>query len=354
MVMAHERRFVHLGHRRPALASHGHNTCAIFAPGPKRTLQSAWFFGQPATAYFSDSFMTLYFSIVIPTYRRPADLSALLALLAPQIAARGHDCEVIVVDNCPDASSRAAAQAAPMPVNYRPEPRTGVAHARNTGIAHARGSHVIFIDDDQRPVPDWLASFAALAEAGHAAAFGPVRPEFETPPPPHLRAALVPLFTREMGVATGTDISDRRAYLGTGNSMFAQARCFARIEPFDPRFNRGGEDVWFLRGLVQEAGARLIWCEEAAVAETVPAARMTAAYVRARRFRNGQLRCIVEAGGGNRAAALFWMAAGGVQTLGYGLAAMAVLPFDRRAFDGLSARAAGGLGKLLWWWPGRG
>ncbi|GHD98587.1 hypothetical protein U879_12380 [Defluviimonas sp. 20V17] len=298
--------------------------------------------------------MALHFSIVIPTYRRPGDLSALLALLAPQVAAFGADCEVIVVDNCPDASSRATVAAAPMPATYRHEPRAGVAHARNTGVASARGRHVIFIDDDQRPVPDWLTSLAQLADAGHAAVFGPVRPTFETPPPVHLRTALEPLFTREMGVATGTDISDRRAYLGTGNSMFERARCFTRRTPFDPRFNRGGEDVWFLRGLVQDTGVRLTWCEEAAVDETVPAARMTAAYVRARRFRNGQLRCIVEAGGGNRAAVLFWMAAGGAQALGYGLGAAAVLPFDRRAFDGLRARAAGGLGKLMWWWPAGG
>lgn len=298
--------------------------------------------------------MALHFSIVIPTYRRPHDLAALLALLTPQVTPFGPACEVIVVDNCPDASSRAAIAAAPMPVTYLHEPRAGVAHARNTGVAAARGRHVIFIDDDQRPVPVWLNSLARLADAGHAAVFGPVRPVFETPPPTHLRAALVPLFTRELAVATGTDISDRRAYLGTGNSMFERARCFPRRAPFDPRFNRGGEDVWFLRGLVQDAGVRLSWCEEAEVAETVPAARMTPAYVRARRFRNGQLRCIVEAGGGNRAAVLSWMAVGGAQALGYGLAAGAVLPFDRQAFDGLRARAAGGFGKLLWWWPARG
>lgn len=287
-------------------------------------------------------------SIIVPTYRRPETLASLLVNLGGQMAALGK-AELVVVDNCPDRSAEAVVTAVAPGAVYVSEPRPGVVHARNAGVRAARGSHLIFVDDDQRPQAGWLESYNALALAGHAACFGPVRPEFDVPPPGHLRALLEGLFSRDIKVATGTDITDKRAYLGTGNSMFERARCFTGDTPFDARFNQGGEDVWFLRELVQDRGLRLIWSAEAAVFETVPAARMTTAYVRRRRFHNGQLRCLVEAGGGNRGAVAFWMGAGLVQAAVFGLAAGVAWPWDRSRAAAFGVRSAGGLGKVLWW-----
>ena len=289
-------------------------------------------------------------SVIVPTYRRPETLVVLLATLGEQIAALGDGgAELVVVDNCPDRSAKAAVTTRAPGAVYVSEPRPGVVHARNAGIRAARGRQVVFIDDDQRPEAGWLDSYRALALQGHAACFGPVLPEFAAPPPPHLRTLLEGLFSRDAGVPMGTDITDKRAYMGTGNSMFDRARCFASEAPFDPRFNQGGEDVWFLRQLVQDRGLRLTWSAEAAVHETVPATRMTAAYVRSRRFHNGQLRCLVEAGGRNRGATVFWMAVGLVQTMVFGAAALVTLPVDRARSAAFGARMAGGLGKVFWW-----
>lgn len=293
-------------------------------------------------------------SVIVPTYRRPDSLAALLVNLTGQIAALGADeAELIVVDNCPDRSARMTVTAGAPRAVYLAEPRVGVVHARNAGVKQAKGSYLVFIDDDQRPERAWLQSYRDLALLGHAACFGPVRPEFEVPPPAHLAPLLAALFSRDAEVPTGSDITDKRAYLGTGNSMFERARCFPGDEPFDARFNQGGEDVWLLRQLVQDRHLALTWSAEAVVRETVPAGRMTAAYVRRRRFHNGQLRCLVEVGGRNWGATGFWMAAGLVQTILFGLAALAVLPVDRPRAAAFWARAAGGLGKVLWW-AGRG
>ncbi|MDF3605836.1 hypothetical protein PE067_06550 [Paracoccus sp. DMF-8] len=50
----------------------------------------------------------------------------------------------------------------------------------------------------------------------------------------------------------------------------------SRIDPpFDTAFTSGGEDVWFLRQLVEDHGVVLIWCPEALVHEIVPAHRAT-------------------------------------------------------------------------------
>lgn len=289
-------------------------------------------------------------SVIVPTYRRPETLASLLINLGGQIAALGHgETELVVVDNCPDRSAEATVEAQAPEAVYISEPRSGVVHARNAGVRWARGRHLIFIDDDQRPEVGWLEGYRALALLGHAACFGPVKPEFDLPPPAHLRLLLEDLFSRDAKVATGTDVSDKRAYLGTGNSMFERARCFPKDAPFDPRFNPGGEDVWFLRELVQDRGLRLTWSAEAAVFETVPATRMTAAYVRSRRFHNGQLRCLVEAGGRNWGATAFWMAAGLAQTAVFGMAAFLIWPVDRSRATAFGARSAGGLGKVIWW-----
>ena len=289
-------------------------------------------------------------SVIVPTYRRPETLVVLLATLGGQIAALGGDgAELVVVDNCPDRSAEAAVAARAPGAVYVTEPRSGVVHARNAGVRQAQGRHVIFIDDDQRPEAGWLDSYRTLALQGHAACFGPVLPEFAVPPSPDLRTLLEGLFSRDVRVATGTDITDKRAYLGTGNSMFDRARCFADETPFDPRFNQGGEDVWLLRQLVQDRGLRLTWSAEAVVHETVPASRMTAAYVRGRRFHNGQLRSLVEARGRNWGATAFWMAVGLAQTMVFGAAALVTAPVDRNRSAAFGARMAGGLGKIFWW-----
>lgn len=301
-----------------------------------------------ALPLLSDLFMLL--SVIVPTYRRPVALAALLADLGGQIAALGEDeAELVVVDNCPDRSAEPTVVGHAAGAIYVCEPRAGVVHARNTGVRRSQGRYLVFIDDDQRPVAGWLESYRALALLGHAACFGPVKPTFEVEPPAPLRSLLEGLFSRDAKVPTGTDITNKRAYLGTGNSMFERNRCFVREAPFDLRFNQGGEDVWFLRELAQDRGLRLIWSAEAAVHESVPATRMTATYVRHRRFRNGQLRCLVEAGSRNWGATAFWMAAGLAQTVIFGAGALAALLVARSRAAAFGGRAAGGLGKVLWW-----
>nr|WP_227754539.1 glycosyltransferase family 2 protein [Stagnihabitans tardus] len=280
-------------------------------------------------------------SIVIPTFRRPEDLAALLAVLAPDLPG---DVELLVVDNSPEAGARQVVEAQARAL-YLHEPQPGVARARNAGVAAARGGHVLFIDDDERPGPGWLAAWRRLAEAGVAAAFGPVRPVFAVPPPPGLEAAFTAMFSRDLGLEEGADVTGQRAWLGTGNALFDRARCFGRGAPFDLRFDAGGEDVWFLRHLAEDLGLGLTWAAGAEVFEHVPASRLTEDYLCRRRFHGGQLRSLVEAGGGHWLRVGFWMAAGAVQALGFGLAAQ--LPLAARG--ALRAKAWGGLGKLLWW-----
>lgn len=309
-------------------------------------------FGQGNDSAPAAALLPVSFSIVVPTFRREAYLPPLFAAVGAEQDMIPESVELLLIDNSPEGSARAAAADAPRFVRYVHEPRTGVARARNRGVAEARGSHVIFLDDDETPAPGWLAAFAAAARQGAQAAFGVVEPRFDTEPPPLLRAPLDRIFSRRLTVPAGAEVQHLRAYLGSGNSMFARAVLALVDPPFDPAFDGGGEDVWLFRHLAEDHQVPMVWCPEARVDEIVPSTRATPAFLRARRFSDGQLRCLVESGqGGLRGAArvVFWMAVGVAQLLGHGLLALVTRPFSPARSIRHQLAAWGGAGKLLWW-----
>lgn len=261
---------------------------------------------------------TLKASVVITTYRRVTMLGELLGALRPQTV--GQAVEVVIIDNCPNASARALVEGLADPaIRYEHEIRRGVVHARNRGVAAARGIYVIFLDDDEVPITGWLAAWLAQANGITDASFGRIVPRFLSPCPDELRAQVIRNFSRDMRRPHGADIADLSAYLGTGNAMFHKERCLGAGEPFDLRFNaRGGEDVWLIRGLVR-TGKRLVWNHEALVEELVPEDRMNLPSLRLRRYNQGQIRSILAYGQGGLANLIpvsFWMLAGAVQFFG--------------------------------------
>lgn len=104
-------------------------------------------------------------AVCVCTHSRSQGLSQLLVELQ-DIDLRGYNpewIELIVVDNNPNPETRhICAQAAPrLPINlhYTEEPRAGISYARNRAVEVAleRGADfVAFIDDDDKPQPDWL------------------------------------------------------------------------------------------------------------------------------------------------------------------------------------------------------
>lgn len=289
-------------------------------------------------------------SIVVTTFRRQAMLRELLEALRPQTV--GRPVEIIVVDNCPDSSAQAVlAPHIDSGVRYIRELRGGVVHARNRGVSAARGDYVIFVDDDEVPGPQWLDAWLAQADGQTEASFGRIVPRLLAPCPEGLVKQVERAFSRDLVQPTGKDVSNLRAYLGTGNAMFHRARCLGTETPFDERFNeRGGEDVWLITRLVRQ-GCRLLWNHEAVVEELVPQERMTVDSLELRRFNQGQIRCILAYGnGGTRGAvrAASWMFAGALQFLWFRIATRLAALFAPQFVPDLRCRASGGLGKLLW------
>lgn len=110
------------------------------------------------------------FSIVIPTYNRPALLGRCLASIEAQRLDRSAF-EVIVVDDGPADDTAAVCETVRrrgvISLTYVRGSRRGPAAARNLGIARARGQVVAFIDDDCEAREDWLERLSLSFREGH-------------------------------------------------------------------------------------------------------------------------------------------------------------------------------------------
>lgn len=92
------------------------------------------------------------FSVVVPTYERHDQLDELFTNLQKQTE---RDFEVVVIDQSTErwpGSERSYG----FPTTYFHTPVRGAVRARNTGAMLAQGSVIAFVDDDCRPLEDWL------------------------------------------------------------------------------------------------------------------------------------------------------------------------------------------------------
>jgi glycosyltransferase involved in cell wall biosynthesis len=102
-----------------------------------------------------------YFSVVIPTYNRPARLEACLKSLVRLDYPRDRF-EVVVVDDGSETSLQPIVNlfSQDLTINFIRQTNAGPASARNTGAAAAHGEYLVFTDDDCQPLPTWLATLA--------------------------------------------------------------------------------------------------------------------------------------------------------------------------------------------------
>jgi cellulose synthase/poly-beta-1,6-N-acetylglucosamine synthase-like glycosyltransferase len=95
-------------------------------------------------------------TVLVPTYRRPADLSRCLRALEAQT--RPPD-QVVVIAREDDHDTRsllAARQPDPLPLQVLPTELRGQVAALNAGLRAAAGDVIAILDDDTAPWPDWL------------------------------------------------------------------------------------------------------------------------------------------------------------------------------------------------------
>ncbi|MGH1550678.1 glycosyltransferase family 2 protein [Leifsonia poae] len=235
--------------------------------------------------------MTIVHHVVIAvlTFRRPADIRAVLPALSREIdsaSALPFSVRIQVVDNDKEASAREAvsevAAQLSVPVDYAVESVPGITAARNRALSESADDDIlIFIDDDERPEPGWLAALLTTKQqTGAEAVVGPVRSTFEVEPDPWIEAG--GFFVRRR-LETGIPVQ-----VAATNNLLLDLR-FVRANDmrFDLEFGiTGGSDTQFTRAFVQ-AGGRILWCAEAMVVDVVPATRVTRRWVMFRAFRSG-------------------------------------------------------------------
>jgi len=194
---------------------------------------------------------------------------------------------VVVADNDAGGTARKVVEefsaTAPVPVIYCIEPRRNIAHCRNRALENATGNYVAFIDDDEFPISTWLSMLVkACSESGADGVLGPVRPHFDERPPPWIIRGG---FCERAEHKTGTVMSWDRCR--TGNVLFQRSILKGLTRPFNPEFGTGGEDKDFFMRLTQ-SGRVFIWCNEAAVYETVPPSRWKRSYMLKRALLRGK------------------------------------------------------------------
>jgi succinoglycan biosynthesis protein ExoM len=226
-------------------------------------------------------------SVCICTFQRPVLLARLLASLQEQRTDGRFTYEVIVVDNSPDRSAEFVvndvARTSQLAVLYDHEPQRNISLTRNRAVRNASGALIAFIDDDERPVGDWLYLLhETLAQTRADVVLAPVLPEFPPDAPSWLTKSRV-LYRRRHQTGSRVGTNDAR----TGNvlirrELFADGECW-----FDPSFGRtGGEDTdFFLRQA--RKGHVFVWCDEAVAHEFVPPERWKASFHLKRYWRSG-------------------------------------------------------------------
>jgi GT2 family glycosyltransferase len=199
-------------------------------------------------------------SIVIPTRARLSYLEVALASIAPQARAAGA--EVLVIDD--GGPSQAARELVGRHgARYEPHPRPlGLNFARNTGVERSSGGLVVFVDDDIRASPGWLA--ALIAAAGENpdvdVLTGPIRASLEGAHPRGCGREGPPITALDLGP------DDADARYAWGANMTIRREALERVGPFEEALEYGGdEQEWQDRLRAQTPAARVLYVAAAAV-----------------------------------------------------------------------------------------
>ncbi|WP_295750802.1 glycosyltransferase family 2 protein [Undibacterium sp.] len=290
---------------------------------------------------------SIVISVCICTFRRAQDLQNTLISVAAQDLPDAIKMEIVVVDNDNFASAQSVVAAfktanPQLLVVYANEAAPGVSFARNRCLAEASGSWVAFLDDDEIAPPHWLAALWATAQTYAAGAvFGQVRPVYQAEVPIWLTNGAG--FERPR-FSTGTLLGwgDAR----TGNVLMTRD-LVAAVGQFDTRFAKtGGEDSYFF-SLALKHGFSLVWCDEAAVYESVPPSRMTQKWLIQRAFLGGRTFARLHATIDGSGAYFKWCLHGLLMCLILALPSLFLYVFQRPGWLQQVRKLAGALGKIV-------
>lgn len=182
------------------------------------------------------------------SYNRAGRLRKLIPVMREQVCALPY--EILIIDNNSSDDTRAVVEklgAQPgAPVRYVFEPEQGIPFARNRAIRESMGSDcMVFIDDDEIPMPGLLAAADALQTEGAECAGGRVKVEFRPGERPKW------LGDELLGFLAAVDHGDKAFWITDRSTPVWTANVAYRMEifrenpdlRFDARYNRRGNQV---------------------------------------------------------------------------------------------------------------
>lgn len=243
--------------------------------------------------------------VCVATFQRPGMLLRLLESLNALQIEESIVQRIIVVDNDQEGSARNVVEAfatkCRWPIQYQIEAQQNIALARNRCVELSQAPYLAFIDDDETATETWLQQLMdTLVRYDADGVFGPVVPRLPADSPEWIIRGRFFEWPRPL---TGSEASEP----ATGNALISAQWMRRWPGPFDASFGlSGGEDTelfWRFR----QAGARLIWCDEAIAYEEVSANRVNARYLMRRSLRGGQTYATVSMRNRSTSARLAWL-----------------------------------------------
>jgi glycosyltransferase involved in cell wall biosynthesis len=232
--------------------------------------------------------------VAVLTYKRPRELGLGLPLILQHVAElnAGGDiaARIVVIDNDPEASARGALEQLDSELlSYVLEPVPGISAGRNRALDEASADDLlVFIDDDERPRAQWLVPLVETWQKTQAAAvMGRVVSEFEAGVDPWIQAGR--FFVRRR-MPTGSPVEVAAA----GNLLLDMRQISQSGVRFHLDFGlTGAEDTLFSR-MLRQAGSQIVWCDESATTDFVPASRTTRRWVLMRSWSHGNSLALVD------------------------------------------------------------
>ena len=184
-------------------------------------------------------------SIVISTFNRSANLEECLQCLENQKNTEHFQWEAMVVDNNSTDNTKEIVDELKnkfsIDIQYLFEPNQGLSYARNRGIEGSVADFVIFIDDDIRATPEWLAAIYDRFVAENCDAVGGII-HVESP------ESLPKWISEDMyGFLGHRDFGDQAFQMNGvdqfpfGGNMAARRSIASKLNGFDTRMGRKGE-----------------------------------------------------------------------------------------------------------------
>ncbi len=115
--------------------------------------------------------MSLLFSIIVPVYNRPGEISDLLESLAAQ-SDRGFEAVIVEDGSTVPCGDVCRAYEGKVPLQYFFKDNEGRSPARNYGMDRARGDYFVFVDSDCILPPGYIASLRKALEENYSPCFG--------------------------------------------------------------------------------------------------------------------------------------------------------------------------------------